>query len=249
MEEEKGGVLHIIFIFIGIALLSLGVFQFFTDEKIDLKEDPNNSNSASNQEKDDDNNQDQDKDIIHQLSIIKNVDTNVTLKSGKEVKVKYYVNEETNQGSFTYDGKTSFDTNELEQCDQYYLYNDTIISYCVFGSATSGHLYVIDSNGDSTRINDFKDNDYTFIPESITLKDDKLVVNGARVEEGAVLKIGDIEVNLCNEEEITANNISLDSPAFSEYEMKIINDNIEFNSIKTIQTIKEFISESCKSVE
>ena len=38
MEEEKGGIIHIFFIFVGITLLLLGLFYTFTDEKIDLKE-------------------------------------------------------------------------------------------------------------------------------------------------------------------------------------------------------------------
>ena len=38
MEEEKGGIIHIFFIFVGITLLLLGLFYTFTDEKIDLKQ-------------------------------------------------------------------------------------------------------------------------------------------------------------------------------------------------------------------
>jgi uncharacterized protein YlzI (FlbEa/FlbD family) len=243
MEEEKGGVLYIIFIFIGVACLSLGAFEFFTDEKIDLKEDPNYTKNEI------DNTQNEDKDLISQLNIIKNVDTTLTLKNGNKVVIKYYVDEETNKGSFTYNGKTSYETNELELCDKYYLYNDYIISSCVFTSATSGHLYIIDDKGTSTKVTSFKDNGYDFIPESINIKDEKLVITGISVLEGAKIKINDKEIDLCNEEEIKENNISTDSVANADFEFSIVEGSPVYKLIKTNTTIKEFIDESCKIVE
>ncbi len=242
--EEKGGVLHIIFIFIGVACLSLGAFEFFTDEKIELKEDPNYSNT----EKDNDTKNDN-KDLISQINIVKNIDTDITLKDGNNVKVKFYLDEETSKGSFTYDGKTSFETNELELCDKYYLYNNTIISYCVYGSATSGHLYIIDNKGDATKVSNFKYQDYDLIPEDITLKDGKIIVNGLRVLEGAMLRVDNKEISLCNEDEIKENNISTDSIASGEFEITAKNDEVEFNLVKVTKTIQEFINESCKNVE
>ena len=240
--EENGGVFHIIFFFIGVACISLGAFMFFTDEHIDLKEDLDYT------EKDDDT-QIEDKDIISQLSIIKNIETTITLKNGKEVTVKYYLDEDTNKGKFIYDGKSSFDTNELEQCDQYYLYNNTIVSHCVFGSATSGHLYLIDSNGDATKIDNFTDQNNKLIPESITLKDGKLIVNGMGVLEGSILNLVDKEVYLCDENELNENDVSLDSMTYADYELNIIDDKPEFKYIEIKQTVKEFIEESCKNVE
>ena len=244
MEEEKGGVLHIIFIFIGVACLSLGAFIFFTDEKIELKEEPNYSNTAK-----DDTPGDNNKNVINQLSIVKNVDTTVTLKNGNEVKIRYYIDDETNNGSFTYDGKVSYETSIIELCDEFYLYNDSIISYCTTGSATSGHLYIVDTNGNASKVSTFDDDGNSFITESITLKNDKIVVNGMRISENSLLKIGDKEIYLCNEEEVKLNNISLDSPAYADYELNIVDDKAEFKLIEVTKTLQEFIDESCKSVE
>lgn len=244
MEEEKGGVLHIIFIFIGVACLSLGAFIFFTDEKIELKEEPNYSNTAK-----DDTPVDNNKNVINQLSIVKNVDTTVTLKNGNEVKIRYYIDDETNNGSFTYDGKVSYETSIIELCDEFYLYNDSIISYCTSGSATSGHLYIVDTNGNASKVSTFDDDGNSFITESITLKNDKIVVNGMRISENSLLKIGDKEIYLCNEEEVKLNNISLDSPAYADYELNIVDDKAEFKLIEVTKTLQEFIDESCKSVE
>ena len=39
MNERKEGVLHIIFIFIGLALICLGTFYYFTDDKGNVRMD------------------------------------------------------------------------------------------------------------------------------------------------------------------------------------------------------------------
>lgn len=234
--EEKGGVLHIIFIFAGICLICLGTFYFFTDENMNL--DKNNKK----EEVADDN-----KDIIKQINLMSNVEASFTLKNKKEVKIKYIVDSETYKKAFYYNNNLVFEMNELEQCDQFYLYNNSIISYCYHGSATSGHLYIVDSNGNNTLIDKFENN--KMIPESIQLKDNKLIVNGMGVYEGAILKIDDKEIELCNEDAVLENNIDLHKPAYADYELVIKNDKPEFNYIKTTKTLEEIISESCKIVE
>ena len=239
--EEKGGVLHIIFIFIGLACLCLGVFNLLTDEKIELKEEPNYTNK--------DDNKTDDENLISQINIIKNIDTTITLKNGNEVILNYYLDNETNKGSFNYNGKVSYETNDIELCDEFYLYNDSIISYCTSGSATSGHLYLIDSKGDATKIENFTDQNNKLIPENITLKDGKLIINGMGVLEGSILNLVDKEVYLCDESEIKENNISLDSMTYADYELNIVDDKAEFKLIEITKTIQEFINESCKTVE
>ena len=54
--EEKGGVLHIFFIFVGIALLGLGIFYYCTDEKIKLDDFDNSNTSNTNTNIDDNGN-------------------------------------------------------------------------------------------------------------------------------------------------------------------------------------------------
>lgn len=239
MKEEKEGVLHIIFIFIGIALLSLGTFYFFTDDKINLED------NKKEEVKEDIN-----KDIIKQISLIDNVETELTLKNGNNVKIKYYKDEESSNNIFTYNNKISYETSsELEMCDQFYLYNNSIVSYCYYGSATSGHLYITDSNGTSKKIDEFGTGEFKMIPEGIRLRDSKLIVDGLRVKEGAILKNEEKEVDLCNKEEIQNNNIDLNLEAFANYELIINNNDISFELIKSNKTINEFINESCKIVE
>lgn len=255
MEEEKGGVLHIIFIFIGIACLGLGIFYFFTDEHIELKKENKNYNdNTSNTEN---NNQDNDKidkdeghDLISQISLMNNVETTLTTNSNKEIKIGYYVSDETHEGNFIYNGKSSFKTNDLEMCDLFYLYNDSIIAHCTSGSVTSGHLYIVDSNGQSQLINDFKYNENRlFIPQSISLKEGVIVVNGIGILEGSIVKINDKEVSICKEEELKENNITLDIPAYADFELLINDGKVEFNYLKTTKTLEEFSKESCKNVE
>ena len=255
MEEEKGGVLHIIIIFVGIACLCLGLFMYFTDEKIELKEENKNYNNKSNtennnQEKDDDDDKVEGQDLISQISLMNNVETSITTNSNKEIKIGYYISNETHEGNFIYNGKSSFKTNELEICDLFYLYNDSIIVHCTSGSATSGHLYIVDSNGQYKLINDFKYNENrSFIPQSISLKDGVIVINGIGVLEGSIVKINNKEIFICNNEEVKENNISLDFPAYADFELLINNGKVEFNYLKTTSTLEEFRKESCKNVE
>ena len=111
MKEEKGGIIHIFFIFIGITLLALGLFYTFTDEKIDLKENTMDVHGI-----DDDTNNDKDKKESHNISklnILKNIETLVTLDNKEEVIVSLYKHDDTNTSTFLYDGKSSFETDEF----------------------------------------------------------------------------------------------------------------------------------------
>lgn len=240
MKEEKDGVLHIIFIFIGIALLSLGTFYYFTDDKKSLDDEKKEEKKEE---------VDTNIDIIKQISLLDNVDTEITLKNKDVVKIKYYKDEEELNNKFIYNNKLSYETSsELEACDEFYLYNNSIISYCYYGSATSGHLYITDSDGISMKIDEFGDGEFKMIPEDIHLKENKLIVNGVRVKEGSILKNDEKEIDLCNKEDIEDNNIDLNLGAFAEYEL-VIDKNISFELIKNNKTISEFINESCKIVE
>ena len=224
MEEEKGGMLHIIYIFIGLCLLCLGVFYYFTD---DSYREVLNKQKTNNE----------DKDIIKQISLMNNIETSLTLKNKKELKIKYSVDEDTHVGTFYYDRDLLFKTsNELEQCDQFYLYNNSIISYC--SSISIGELYIINSNGIYSSISSFDDKNYKMIPDSIKLKDGKLIVSAMR-------QLDENIEDLC----MDTNNIELDSPVYSNYELEIKNDKVEFIFINTTKTLKEFINESCKIVE
>lgn len=240
--EEKGGILHILFIFVGIALLGLGLFYYFTDDKIELKEE---KNPFENEEKEKDN-----KDLINQISILNNIETEITLKNGKKVKIQYYLSSESNTGKFLYDGKKAFETeSDREECDLFYIYNNSIISFCFLGSRTNGHLYVINDEGISKRVKEFKYGDYNMIPEGITSKDNKLIVNGIRLLNKTNLDVDDNNVDLCNEEDIKENNISYDSPIKAEFEFSLNDDKYEFIFSKVTKTIKEYIEEKCKTVE
>ena len=237
MKEEKEGVLHIIFIFVGLCLICLGAFYYFTDDKINLNQNNNKNNNVS-----------EDKDVIGQINLMNNIETSVTLKNKKNIRLKYIVSEETNKGSLIYNGMSAFETSsDLENCDEFYIYNDSIIASCYYGSATSGHLYIIDSSGKSTLIEKFDNN--KMIPESIQLKNEKIIVNGMRIYEGDIIKVDDKEILLCNEEEIVENNIDLKQAVYADYELVIKKDKPEFIYIKTTKTLEEFINESCKIVE
>ena len=244
--EEKGGILHIFFIFVGIALLALGLFYYFTDEKIELKEE---TNPFENTENNNNNNQD-DKNLINQISILNNIETEVTLKNSKKVKIQYYLSDETNIGKLLYDGKRAFETeSDKEECDLFYIFNNSIISFCYLGSRSNGQLYVINEEGVSKRIKEFNYNDYIMIPEGITSKDNKLIVNGVRQLKKTNIDVEDDTIDLCNEDEIKENNISVDSPINAEFEFTINNNKNELIYFKTTKTIKEFIEEKCKTVE
>ena len=238
MKAEKGGIIHIIFIFIGLGLICFGTFYFFTDnEKID-------------NEKEEKEEKQEDKDIINQINLMNNVETSITLKNKKEIKIKYLVDEDTSIGSFYLNNNFIFKTSsELEFCDKFYIYNDSIVGYCTYGSTTSGHLYVVYSNETFTEIKEFSDNTYRMIPESVQVKNGKLVVNGIRVYEGAILKEEDKEINLCDKDAILENNVDLKSHAHANYELTVNNNKPEFTYMETTKTLEEFIEESCKTVE
>ena len=246
MKEEKGGVLHVLFLFVGITLICIGVFYIFTDEHIELREE-NTGNNTNTENKDKDK---VDVDVIKQISLMKNVDTEITLKNGNAVLLTYAVNEESNSGKFLYGGKAVFETQGLESCNMFYLYNNSIVVHCSSGTASSGYLYIIDSNGTSklfTSINDSNNN--SLIPESISLKEGKIVVNASFYRDGNNLIINNEEIDICQEDVRTENNIKDDFIINSDYTLSIKNDEAEFTYLKTNKTVADFVKESCKTVE
>ena len=240
--EEKGGIIHIFFIFIGLACLCLGLFMYFTDENIELKEEP--IYIYTNTEND---NQDDDKDIINEIKLNTNEEKTITLKNKKEVKIKYEVND-SNMSLFKYNDKTSVEMSENESCSQYYIYNNSLLLYCT-NKEEKVHLYLINENGDSKLVNEFKDFNRDIIIESISLKDGKLVVNATSVLEGTNIKVSDKSINYCNDEELNENSISRDSYATASFILQINNENLDIFYTNTIKSLDEFINENCKTVE
>ena len=241
MEEEKGGLLHILIIFIGVACLSLGAFMFFTDDHIKLRKERTYASSDGDDLEEENN-------VISQINLINNVDTKVTLKNGNEITLKYVLNEENNKGSFSYNGKISFETSNIELCDQYYLYNDNVISYCVFGSS-SGHLYIIDDSGNSEKIVNFEYDGNSYIPENISIKEDKLFVSGTRITEKTILDIGGKKTYLCDNETLKYNSVSLNSPASASFVLKMSDGKVKFEFNEIIATVNDYLNENCKTVE
>ena len=236
---EKNGVIHIIFIFLGICLICLGTFYFFTD----------NNTSLNNEEKKEPVKV-EDKDTVKQISLMKDVDTSITLKNKKEIRIRFSIDEETSKGSFFLNNNLVFQTSSaLEQCDEFYLYNNSVVSYCYYGPATSGYLYVINSANDYFKVETFKDKNYEYYPENIQLKNDKLIINASRVYEGAEVMIGDKKVSLCYKEEIIDNNIDVKEPAYTDFELVINNNRAQFVYINTVKTLEQIINEYCKTVD
>ena len=243
--EEKSGVLHIFFIFVGLALLGLGLFYYFTDVKIDLHGlEENNTNTNT-----DENNQNNDKDLISQISLMKNVETTITLKNKKEVQIAYLVESETNAGKFVYNGKTTFNTESVELCDAFYLYNNSIITFCTSNTMSSNHLYIVNQEGTTETVSTFNYSNIKYVPKSISLRDGNLIITGNSVLEDSIVKYLDNDLHLCTDNEIKNNEDLLNLPIDAEFIFKIKDGLLEFNYVKSNRTIKDYIYESCKTVE
>ena len=249
--EEKGGILHIIFLFIGIACISLGVFYTVTDEKIKLDEyddkiviivddDPN-----TNTEQDDKNKSLPKEDILNQISIVENMETTVTLKNGSEAKLLYKIdtNEETLEvleKSFLYNGKKAFQVSESDICDKFFLYNNHIVSYC-----TSG-IYIVDPNGKSLNFDSIsKAADEQVEIKSVIIKDNKLIVSGSVELENSQIKKNGKMISLCDENLLKENEITNDYPITMDYELLIEDNKTSFTLLKTTKTVEEYVKEKC----
>ena len=246
MKEEKGGIIHIFFIFIGITLLALGLFYTFTDEKIDLKENTMDVHGI-----DDDTNNDKDKKESHNISklnILKNIETLVTLDNKEEVTVSLYKHDDTNTSTFLYDGKSSFETDELEVCDEFYLYDNSIISFCAYGSS-KGHLYIVDSTGSSTKIEKYKDGSLELYFKDISLENNKLIVEATTLlKETSIIKDG-IEINLCNEALVKENYIADNYPVELKYELELKDNDLSLEFIENTIELSKFKADQCKTIE
>lgn len=257
--EEKGGVIHIIFFFIGIACISLGIFYLLTDEKIKLDEyddkiviivddDPNANTDNGNTE--DDNNRNKPKESnINQISIIENMETTVTLKNGNSVKLLYKVDTNTEtqeviEKAFLYNERKVFDISSQESCSKYFLYNDSIVVHCDSG------LYIVDSKGLPQKFETFtgKYNEDLGI-SSVNIRDDKLIVSGTYLLVDSQIVKNNKVISLCDPTALTENEIADDYPIDEEYELSIEDKSIKFSRVKTTKTVGEYVKENCKVVE
>ena len=253
MKEEKGGVLHILFLFIGIALLALGIFYFVTDRTEILDENVENPYVII---RDDDNKKNSEKEkstTISQISITSNVESSILLKNGSTVKLELSnrpnVKDPKYGGKFfKYNDKAVFGLGDYDKCSNFFLYDNTIIAYCTNTKTNYSFIYALNENGEVYYSNSIKENEIDLKIKNINLTNNKLIVYASYVDNIKVI-LDDKELNLCDSHELSESKIDSNYLAEAEYELKVSNSEIKYETVSKKRTIGQFVAERCKTVE
>jgi len=230
--EEKGGFLHIIFMFIGVACLTLGVFYYLTETepKEGLSINPVTENNDDNKK----NEQIIISNTIKGFDIKENEEVEITLGNGSKIKLSNSISE--NEENLLYNGEALITYEDLNLINKYFVYNDYVVVFSYSLVDRTGIIYTIDSEKIVQKIEEIDLNNRVMIPVNMEILDDKIIVDGSRVNDD-VLSLQDGNISLCNDDELSLHSISLDSPLKIEYSMNIVNKNVTFDFVKIIETV------------
>lgn len=244
--EENGGFLHIIFLFIGVACLSLGIFYYLTD--MDKVEEliPN-----STEEKNSDNEEKKEETVISNtivgIDIKDNEEKEITLGNGNKVKLSVNVLDE--EKSFLYNDDTLVTFSDLNLVNKFYVYNDYVIIFSYSLIDKFGTIYTIDNEKQVEKIEEIDLNNRVMRPVNVDILDNKLIVDGSRIDEDNNVLLQNGNVSICSDDELSLNSVLDDSPLKVEYSMNIVNKNVSFDFIKIVDTVLSTKKIVCTNLE
>ena len=210
--EEKGGYLHTIIMFVGVACLALGVFYYFTETEKTEELVP-----------------------IQTEDLNDNLENEIILGNGNKIKLLSNALEEENKKELLYDGESLISFDDLNLINQYFVYNDYIVVFSYSLIDKIGVIYTIDSEKQVEKIEEIDLNNRIMKPISMEVLDNKLIVDGSRVND-STLSVIDGDISLCDDD-LALHSIFDDSPLKVEYSMNIINKNISFDFVKIVDTV------------
>lgn len=244
--REKGGYLHIIFIFIGVACISLGAFNYMIDSEprktvsLNPVNEDDKKNDVNNKVKKNENN------TIKEIEIYKDEDNSVLLGNGNTVNLT--INTTENLKELLYNGDVIISFNDVNGIEKYFVYNDNIIVFDYSIVDMIGFIYVIDSDKNVQKKEEIDINNRIMIPTGVELSNNKLVVIGSRLND-STLSLQSEDISLCNEEDLVLHNILDDAPTKVEYNLNITNKNITFDFVKVLETVGNAKKLVCTTLE
>ena len=237
--EEKGGYLHIIFIFIGVACLALGVFYYITDNENKERLAENTISNEPTKEQEENNNKEEKKEevvsnTIKAFDLKDNEAFELSLGNGSKVNLSTNVLDD--KKVLLYNGEELITFDDINLVTKYFSYNDNVIIFTYSLADKVGVIYVIDSLKQVEKIEEIDLNNRVMIPSNMELSNNKLVVQGTRLKDNSItLQDGDIDI--CNDDDLTLHSLRDDSPLKIEYNMNIINKKITFDFVKIDDTL------------
>ena len=237
--EEKGGYLHIIFIFIGVACLALGVFYYITDNENKERLAENTISDESTKEQEENNNKEEKKEevvsnTIKAFDLKDNEVFELSLGNGSKVNLSTNVLDDKKVLLYNEEELITFD--DINLVTKYFSYNDNVIIFTYSLTDKVGVIYVIDSLKQVEKIEEIDLNNRVMIPSNMELSNNKLIVQGTRLKDNSItLQDGDIDI--CNDDDLTLHSLRDDSPLKIEYNMNIVNKKITFDFVKIDDTL------------
>lgn len=239
-EESSGSLLYILFIFMGVALISVGAFFYLTDDHVALK-----GLDKKEEEKQDEEVEIKEIDYkVEKVSFDEENSANIKLDD-KDITLKVVKVSENVELLFNDNVIISLDNEGLIE-------SYTTDKYLFVSSQSGGRmhndLFIIDKDG-----NKLKDYHIDSLSDGLSLyteyKDEKLNIYGTRIDENNLLYASnDSEgIDVCDLDSLNEKNINSTMTVFAEYSLKYYS-NDEFKMTQneeSKQTLVEYQQNFC----
>lgn len=237
MEEQKGSLLYVLFIFAGVASLSLGVFYFLTDDPEKYADKPQTEEKSEEEVT-------APKEVNYSVNEVE-FDANEAVLSLDNKQVKLTIKEEENSVELLLENlslvKITGGSIDVYKLDNYLLVSskENVSNTGVVGTKRNTNLYIVDKDG-----NKLKDYHLDSSDSGLTLyeefTDGKLKIYGTRIDNNLLYPTDSSKgVDICDLDKLQSDGVSSTLTVSAEYELKYY-DNKEFkltlieNSKKTL---------------
>lgn len=250
MEEESGNYIYILFICIGVALLSVGVFYYFTDDKIKLEEFDLSTNKQP--EVKDEEKTTEVKEVeysVDEITLTLNQEKSINL-SDKDIKLLLKENKDDIELLFN---DTSIVSQKKTGSIKTYNSSEYLFVSSSTGEKRHTNFYIFDATGNEI-MNYHLDSNDSGLALYQEYVDGKLKIYGTRLSnDNLVYQSEETEgVNICDIDKLTEKNIQNTLVVNAEYELKYYSDKqfkltqIEDKKQTLIELQQEFCQGSSK---
>ena len=209
MEEQGGNYLYILFILIGVSVLSIGIFYYLTDGGFELKGVGG----------------DDDKPVEEKKGTVVKTDDIVNLENDGNLSIELKGNKITLSTSIVSGNKVlEVNGNRISYLGEngtfavYKLYNDYLLIKGNDNSQELSHYYIINSSGKLVKdINTFTNGTQPSLFENDVLKSSKFI-------DKTIINYNSKNVNICSADEINGTDVPMDTILQAEYKLLYYGD-------------------------
>lgn len=219
MKEESGNFLYIVFILLGVALISVGAFYLLTDETVEL------DGQTNVEEKKDDNKKDEIKEVSYSLKNLKlSLDHERTIRLNNK-NISFLLKEENDNLNLLLNDKVIVTESIVGSITAFALDNYLLVS-STSGSETTVRIFLFDSDGNKIK-------EYHNVANEVGMvyydefSDYEIEIYGTRLEQGNIINLsdGNTKVDVCDIDKLKELNVSNDLLVSAKFELKYYSNN------------------------